>query len=55
MNSIDTIGWLELEKWVEPFVWQLQKAHLRSTQADDLASTFPHLETAISAGVVAGQ
>jgi len=34
-----TIGWLKLEKWVEPFVWQLQKAHLGSTQADDLAST----------------
>ena len=21
------IGWLKLEKWVEPFVWELQKAH----------------------------
>ncbi len=39
-----TIGWLKLEKWVEPFVWQLQKAHLGSTQAtqaENLASTFP--------------
>lgn len=35
------IGWLKLEKWVEPFVWQLQQAHPGSTQADDLASTSP--------------
>ncbi len=35
------IGWLKLEKWVEPFVWQLQQTHSGSTQADDLASTSP--------------
>lgn len=36
-----TIGWLKLEKWVEPFVWQLQKVHLGSTQEDnELPNTF---------------
>ena len=30
-----TIGWLKLEKWVEPFVWQLQKAHQGNAQEDN--------------------
>ncbi len=35
------IGWLKLEKWVEPFVWQLQKAHQGNVQGHDLP--FNHL------------
>ncbi|HEY9660275.1 MAG TPA: permease, partial [Allocoleopsis sp.] len=31
-----TIGRLKLEHWVEPFVWQLQKAHTGLTQDDDV-------------------
>lgn len=30
-----TIGWLKLEKWVEPFVWQLQKTQQETAQVDD--------------------
>ena len=30
------IGLLKLEKWVEPFVWELQKAHPESDQEDEL-------------------
>ncbi len=30
------IGWLKLEKWVESFVWQLQKAHRDNAQEEDL-------------------
>jgi uncharacterized membrane protein YraQ (UPF0718 family) len=32
------IGWLKLEKWVEPFVWELQNAYQRNAPADDLQS-----------------
>lgn len=34
------IGWLKLEKWVEPFVWQLQKVYQGNTQENDLASNW---------------
>jgi uncharacterized membrane protein YraQ (UPF0718 family) len=30
------IGWLKLEKWVESFVWQFQKAHQDNAQEDNL-------------------
>ncbi len=33
-----TIGLLKLEKWVEPFVWELQKSHQRLLLDDDVES-----------------
>lgn len=33
-----TIGQLKLEKWVEPFVWELQKSHQKFSPEDTLAS-----------------
>jgi uncharacterized membrane protein YraQ (UPF0718 family) len=34
------IGWLKLEKWVESFVWQFQKAHQDNAQEDNLDANY---------------